>query len=73
MPYPEENEERQGHENEFQLESILLEVCVPPNVVQQADPTPPGKYQGINFIKILLGKNTDTTSLQIYLFGGILL
>ena len=41
MPYPEEDNESQGHEKELQLESILLEVGVPPDVVEQTDPTPP--------------------------------
>ena len=41
MPYPEEGNESQGHEKELQLESILLEVGVPPDVVEQTDPTPP--------------------------------
>ena len=40
MPYREENEERQGHEEEPQFESVFLKVCVPVNVVQQADPAP---------------------------------
>ena len=41
MPYPEEDNESQGHEKELQLESILLEVGVPPDVVEQTDPPPP--------------------------------
>ena len=50
MPYSEENEERQRHEKEFELEGVFLEVVVSPHLDQQADPAPPEK----KFIKLLL-------------------
>ena len=67
MPYSKENEERQRHEEEFELEGVFLEVVVSPHLDQQADPAPPEKkvYQATFERK--------KTSLQIYLSNGMIM
>ena len=59
MPYCKENEQRQGHEEEPQFESVFLKVCVPVDVVEQANPAPPDLlFRDLHFLEKKLGLST---------------